>query len=126
MKIFLKLLPYLIIIALGFGIYGGFKYMSDEVSKAKEQVQTLLIQKSELENKVDTLNTIKDISIEQQVQFQHNEKESIKYINDFNNKVNELTFNEDKDILLMKINNYEVCMAKNSLNPEIKCVLNLK
>lgn len=126
MKIFLKLLPYLIIIALGFGIYGGFKYMSDEVSKAKEQVQTLLIQKSELENKVDTLNTIKDISIEQQVQFQHNEKESIKYINDFNNKVNELTFNEDKDIILMKINNYEVCMAKNSLNPEIKCELNLK
>lgn len=126
MKLFLKLLPYLIIIALGFGIYGGFKYMSDEVSKAKEQVQTLLIQKSELENKVDTLNTIKDISIEQQVQFQHNEKESIKYINDFNNKVNELTFNEDKDIILMKINNYEVCMAKNSLNPEIKCELNLK
>jgi hypothetical protein len=126
MKIFLKLLPYLIIIALGFGIYGGFKYMSDEVSKAKEQVQTLLIQKSELENKVDTLNTIKDISIEQQVQLQHNEKESIKYINDFNNKVNELTFNEDKDIILMKINNYEVCMAKNSLNPEIKCELNLK
>lgn len=126
MKIFLKLLPYLIIIALGFGIYGGFKYMSDEVSKAKEQVQTLLIQKSELKNKVDTLNTIKDISIEQQVQLQHNEKESIKYINDFNNKVNELTFNEDKDIILMKINNYEVCMAKNSLNPEIKCELNLK
>lgn len=126
MKIFLKLLPYLIIIALGFGIYGGFKYMSDEVSKAKEQVQTLIIQKSELENKVDTLNTIKDISIEQQVQLQHNEKESIKYINDFNNKVNELTFNEDKDIILMKINNYEVCMAKNSLNPEIKCELNLK
>lgn len=126
MKLFLKLLPYLIIIALGFGIYGGFKYMSDEVSKAKEQVQTLLIQKSELENKVDTLNTIKDISIEQQVQLQHNEKESIKYINDFNNKVNELTFNEDKDIILMKINNYEVCMAKNSLNPEIKCKLNLK
>jgi hypothetical protein len=126
MKIFLKLLPYLIIIALGFGIYGGFKYMSDEVSKAKEQVQTLLIQKSELENKVDTLNTIKDISIEQQVQLQHNEKESIKYINDFNNKINELTFNEDKDIILMKINNYEVCMAKNSLNPEIKCELNLK
>lgn len=126
MKLFLKLLPYLIIIALGFGIYGGFKYMSDEVSKAKEQVQTLLIQKSELENKVDTLNTIKDISIEQQVQLQHSEKESIKYINDFNNKVNELTFNEDKDIILMKINNYEVCMAKNSLNPEIKCELNLK
>lgn len=126
MKIFLKLLPYLIIIALGFGIYGGFKYMSDEVSKAKEQVQTLLIQKSELENKVDTLNTIKDISIEQQVQLQHNEKESIKYINNFNNKINELTFNEDKDIILMKINNYEVCMAKNSLNPEIKCELNLK
>ena len=126
MKLFLKLLPYLIIIALGFGIYGGFKYMSDEVCKAKEQVQTLLIQKSELENKVDTLNTIKDISIEQQVQLQHNEKESIKYINDFNNKVNELTFNEDKDIILMKINNYEVCMAKNSLNPEIKCELNLK
>ena len=75
MKIFLKLLPYLIIIALGFGIYGGFKYMSDEVSKAKEQVQTLLIQKSELENKVDTLNTIKDISIEQQVQLQHRQQE---------------------------------------------------
>ena len=35
----------------------------------------------------------------------------------FINKVNELKLDEDPNVILVKINNYEVCMAKNSLNP---------
>ena len=47
MNIFLKFLPYLLIIALGAGIYGGFRYMSNELSITKEQNQTLIIKNNE-------------------------------------------------------------------------------
>lgn len=126
MNIFLKLLPYLLIITLGYGIYGGFKYMSSELSKAKEQNICLTTENSELLSRIENLTKTSNITVEQLEQIRKNEKESLKYIAEFNNKVNELKFEEDKDIVLMKINNYEVCMAKNSLNPKIKCELELQ
>lgn len=126
MNIFLKLLPYLIIVALGFGIYGGFKYMSNELTKAKEQNICLTTENAELINQINTLKETSNITVEQLEQIRKNEKNSLKYINEYNNKINDLKLNEDSDIILMKINNYEVCMAKNSLNPEIKCELELQ
>ena len=126
MNIFLKLLPYLIIVALGFGIYGGFKYMSNELAKAKEQNICLTTENAELINQINTLKETTNITVEQLEQIRKNEKNSLKYINEYNNKINDLKLNEDSDIILMKINNYEVCMAKNSLNPEIKCELELQ
>jgi len=126
MNIFLKLLPYLIIVALGFGIYGGFKYMSNELAKAKEQNICLTTENAELINQINTLKETSNITVEQLEQIRKNEKNSLKYINEYNNKINDLKLDEDSDIILMKINNYEVCMAKNSLNPEIKCELELQ
>ena len=114
MNIFLKFLPYLLIIALGAGIYGGFRYMSNELSITKEQ------------NQIKTISTTANVTVEQLEQIRKNEKESLKYISETNLKIDALELNEDSNIILMKINNYEVCMAKNSLNPEIKCELNIK
>ena len=126
MNIFLKLLPYLIIVALGFGIYGGFKYMSKELTKAKEENVCLTTENAELVNQINVLKATSNITLDQLEQMRKNEKTSLKYINEFNNQVNELKLDEDPNIILMKINNYEVCMAKNSLNPEIKCELELQ
>lgn len=126
MNIFLKFLPYLLIIALGAGIYGGFRYMSNELSITKEQNQTLIIKNNELQNQIKTISTTANVTVEQLEQIRKNEKESLKYISETNLKIDVLELNEDSNIILMKINNYEVCMAKNSLNPEIKCELNIK
>ena len=126
MNIFLKFLPYLLIIALGAGIYGGFRYMSNELSITKEQNQTLIIKNNELQNQIKTISTTSTVTVEQLEQIRKNEKESLKYISETNLKIDALELNEDSNIILMKINNYEVCMAKNSLNPEIKCELNIK
>lgn len=126
MNIFLKFLPYLLIIALGAGIYGGFRYMSNELSITKEQNQTLIIKNNELQNQIKTISTTANVTVEQLEQIRKNEKESLKYISETNLKIDALELNEDENIILMKINNYEVCMAKNSLNPEIKCELNIK
>ena len=126
MNIFLKFLPYLLIIALGIGIYGGFRYMSNELSITKEQNQTLIIKNNELQNQIKTISTTANVTVEQLEQIRKNEKESLKYISETNLKIDALELNEDSNIILMKINNYEVCMAKNSLNPEIKCELNIK
>lgn len=126
MNIFLKFLPYLLIIALGAGIYGGFRYMSNELSITKEQNQTLIIKNNEIQNQIKTISTTANVTVEQLEQIRKNEKESLKYISETNLKIDALELNEDSNIILMKINNYEVCMAKNSLNPEIKCELNIK
>lgn len=126
MNIFLKFLPYLLIIALGAGIYSGFRYMSNELSITKEQNQTLIIKNNELQNQIKTISTTANVTVEQLEQIRKNEKESLKYISETNLKIDALELNEDSNIILMKINNYEVCMAKNSLNPEIKCELNIK
>ena len=106
MNIFLKLLPYLLIIALGYGIYGGFKYMSSELSKAKEQNICLTTENSELLSRIESLTQTSSITIEQLEQIRKNEKSSLKYINEFNNKVENIKFSEEPNIILMKINNY--------------------
>lgn len=100
--------------------------MSSELSKAKEQNICLTTENSELLSRIESLTQTSSITIEQLEQIRKNEKSSLKYINEFNNKVENIKFSEEPNIILMKINNYEVCMAKNSLNPEIKCKLELK
>lgn len=126
MNIFLKLLPYLIIVALGFGIYGGFRYMSNELAKAKEENICLTASNAELVAQIESLKETTNITVEQLEQIRKNEKSSLKYISEFSNRVNELSLTEDPEVILMKINNYEVCMAKNSMNPEVKCELELQ
>ena len=38
-----------------------------------------------------------------------------------NDKIDSLKLDEDKNTLIDKINAYELCVAKNSRNPHIKC-----
>lgn len=126
MKIFLKLLPYLLIIILGVSIYGGFRYMSNKVSEAENQAQCLLTEKNQLEAQLKILKEASSLTAEQLESLRKNEKASLKYINDKNIEINNLTLNEEPDIMLLKINAYEECVAKNSLNPKVICKLELQ
>ena len=125
MKIFLKLLPYLIIVALGFGIYFGFTHMSGKIAESERQNQCLIMEKQELENQVKALKEVSALSVEQLESLRKSEKESLKYINEKNSEINALTLTEEPDIMLIKINAYEECIAKNSLNPSVICKLEL-
>lgn len=126
MKIFLKLLPYLIIVALGFGIYFGFTHMSGKIAESERQNQCLIMEKQELENQVKALKEVSALSVEQLESLRKSEKESLKYINEKNSEINALTLTEEPDIMLIKINAYEECIAKNSLNPSVICKLELQ
>lgn len=125
MKIFLKLLPYLLIISLGFGLYFGFTYMSNKVAETEKREQCLIIEKEELKAQLKSLQNITNITNEQLANIMHNEKESLQYINDNNSKINALHLNKVDDTMLKKINDYQDCMAKNSLKPYNKCQLEL-
>lgn len=126
MKIFLKLLPYLIIVALGFGIYFGFAHMSGKIAESERQNQCLILEKQELENQVKSLKEVSALNVDQIESLRKSEKESLKYINEKNNEINALTLTEEPDIMLKKINVYEECIAKNSLNPSVICKLELQ
>lgn len=126
MKIFLKLLPYLLIVVLGASLYFGFVHMSNKIAESERQNQCLTLEKQELQNQIESLKAVSSLTVEQLESLRKNEKESLKYINEKNNQINSLTFSEEPDIMLMKINAYEECIAKNSLNPSIICKLELQ
>lgn len=126
LKIFLKLLPYLVIASLGFGIYYGFTNLSEKIQKTERENQCLILEKKELENQVKSLKEVSTLTVEQLEALRKSEKESLKYINDKNAEINALTLSEESDIILVKVNAYEECMAKNSLNPSVECKLELK
>lgn len=126
MKIFLKLLPYLLIIVLGLGIYFGFRYMSNEIASVESENASLIVEKNELENRLTSIAEMNNITVEQLETLIHNEHESQEYIANVSNKVDNLNLNNDIDEILVKINNYEKCMAENSLKPEVKCDLEIE
>ena len=126
MKIFLKLLPYLLIVVLGASLYFGFVHMSNKIAESERQNQCLILEKQELQNQIESLKAVSTLTVEQLESLRKSEKESLKYINEKNNEINSLTFSEEPDIMLKKINAYEECIAKNSLNPSIICKLELQ
>lgn len=126
MKIFLKLLPYLLIVALGASLYFGFVHMSNKIAESERQTQCLILEKQELENQVKSLKEVSTLTVDQLESLRKNEKASLKYINEKNNEINALTLSEDPDIMIIKINAYEECVAKNSLNPSVICKLELQ
>ena len=125
MKIFLKLLPYLLIVVLGASLYFGFVHMSNKIAESERQNQCLILEKQELQNQIESLKAVSTLTVEQLESLRKNEKESLKYINEKNNEINSLTLSEEPDIMLVKINAYEECIAKNSLNPSVICKLEL-
>ena len=61
------------------------------------------------------------ISVEQLENIQKQIYESVTYVSDTSNKIESLKLDEDKNTLIDKINAYEICVAKNSRNPSVKC-----
>ena len=85
-----------------------------------------MLEKQELENQVKSLKEVSALTVDQLESLRKSEKESLKYINEKNNEINALTLTEEPDIMLKKINAYEECIAKNSLNPSVICKLELQ
>lgn len=126
MKLLLRCLPYLIIIALSISIYFGFKYMTNKLSESKQIEQTLNIENKMLQEKMKASEELTQITIKQLEKMQSNEKEAITKINDSDVKINSLHLEKINDSLLQKINEHEDCVANNFKKPLIKCEINLK
>ena len=126
MKLFLKLLPYLIILALGFGIYFGFVHYEKIITELTKENTCIINENNALKNEIDSLKKTHDITVEQLENIQNQVKESVNYVSDTSLKIDGLKLDEDKDSLLAKINAYELCVAQNSRNPHIKCVMEME
>jgi len=126
MNLFLKLLPYLIIISLGFGIYFGFKHYESKIFQLTTDYTCVVNENNLLKEENKSLKEINNITTEQLQNIQKQVYESVTYVTDTSNKIDSLKLDEDKDILLAKINAYEICVAKNSRNPSIKCKMEME
>lgn len=121
MNLFLKLLPYLIILALGFSIYFGFRHYESKISQLTTDYTCVVNENNSLKEEIASLKEINNITTEQLQNIQKQVYESVTYVTDTSNKIDSLKLNEDKEILIGKINAYEICVAKNSRDPSIKC-----
>lgn len=121
MNLFLKLLPYLIILALGFSIYFGFRHYESKISQLTTDYTCVVNENNSLKEEIVSLKEINNITTEQLQNIQKQVYESVTYVTDTSNKIDSLKLDEDKEILIGKINAYEICVAKNSRDPSIKC-----
>lgn len=121
MNLFLKLLPYLIIISMGFGIYYGFRHYESKISSLTTELTCSINEVNQLKEENRVLKESNQITVEQLENIQKQVYESVTYVSDTSNKIDTLKLNEDKNTLINKINAYEICVAQNSRNPEIKC-----
>ena len=121
MNLFLKLLPYFFIIVMGFGIYFGFRYYESKISSLTTELTCSQEEVKQLKEENTSLKEQNKITVEQLENIQHQVYDSITYVSDTSNKIDSLKLDEDKSILIDKINAYEICVAQNSRNPHIKC-----
>ena len=121
MNLFLKLLPYFFIIVMGFGIYFGFRYYESKISSLTTELTCSQEEVKQLKEENTSLKEQNKITVEQLENIQHQVYDSITYVSDTSNKIDSLKLDEDKNILIDKINAYEICVAQNSRNPHIKC-----
>ena len=121
MNLFLKLLPYLIILALGFSIYFGFRHYESKISQLTSDYTCVVNENNSLKEEIASLKEINNITTEQLQNIQKQVYESVTYVTDTSNKIDSLKLDEDKEILIGKINAYEICVAKNSRDPSVKC-----
>ena len=123
MNLFLKALPYLLIISLGFAIYFGFRHYESKISSLTTELTCSINEVKELKEENKSLKEINNITTEQLENIQKQIYESVTYVSDTSNKIDALKLDEDKETLINKINAYEICVAKNSRNPNIKCIM---
>lgn len=126
MNLFLKLLPYLIIVAMGFGIYFGFRYYESKISSLTSELTCSINEVKGLKEENTSLKEQNKITVEQLQNIQKQVYESVTYVSDTSNKIDSLKLDEDKNTLIDKINAYELCVAKNSRNPSIKCKMEME
>ena len=126
MNLFLKALPYLLIISLGFAIYFGFRHYESKIFQLTTDYTCVVNENNLLKEENKSLKEINNITTEQLQNIQKQVYESVTYVTDTSNKIDSLKLNENKDTLLAKINAYEICVAKNSRNPSIKCKMEFK
>lgn len=121
-----KALPYLIIIALGVSIYAGFRYYSGRIENLTRENTQLQTQNAEVNNNLNTLKNLYNISLKQVEELQNQQKESLGYVAELRQALNSMdlkkAYEEDADKLLKTINDYEKCYAINTIkNPSMKC-----
>ena len=126
MNLFLKALPYLLIISLGFAIYFGFRHYESKIFQLTTDYTCVVNENNLLKEENKSLKEINNITTEQLQNIQKQVYESVTYVTDTSNKIDSLKLNENKDTLLANINAYEICVAKNSRNPSIKCKMEFK
>jgi hypothetical protein len=125
MRVFLKVLPYLLVVVLGICIFFGFRYMSNQLSQANAEKQCLIDEKNALTAELDGLKEQNAITINQLEQLQKNEKESLNNVLTSSAEIDNINLSGDKAELLKKINEHEKCVATNSLKPTVKCTMEL-
>ena len=121
-----KIWPYLLIAVLGIAIYFGFVYFSNKVEELTRQNTLLEERNAEINNNYNTLKNMYNISLKQVEELQKQQKESLQYVADLRQKLNDMdlkkAYTEDADKLLKTINDYEKCYSINLIkNPSYKC-----
>lgn len=121
-----KALPYIIIVILGLSIYFGFVYFSNKIEKLSRENTQLQNQNAEVNNNLNTLKNLYNISLKQVEELQKQQKESLQYVSELKQALNEMNlsqaYNEDAEKLLQTINDYEKCYALNTIkDPTLKC-----
>jgi len=126
LSIIKKIWPYLLIAALGLAIFFGFRYYSGKIEELTRQNTILETQNAEVNNNLNTLKNLYNISLKQVEELQNQQKESLGYVAELRQALNEMdlkkAYDEDADKLLKTINDYEKCYAINTIkDPSLKC-----
>ena len=121
-----KIWPYLLIAILGLAIYFGFVHFSNKVEELTRENTILEERNAEINNNYNTLKNMYNISLKQVEELQKQQKESLQYVSDLRQKLNEMdlkkAYAEDAEKLLKTINDYEKCYSANLIkNPSYKC-----
>jgi uncharacterized protein YlxW (UPF0749 family) len=106
---------------MGFGIYYGFRHYESKISSLTSELTCSINEVNQLKEENRVLKESNQITVEQLENIQKQVYESVTYVSDTSNKIDTLKLDEDKNTLINKINAYEICVAQNSRNPEIKC-----
>lgn len=126
LSIIKKIWPYLLIAVLGLAIFFGFKYYSGRIEDLTRQNTILEEKNSEINNNYNTLKNMYNISLKQVEELQKQQKESLQYVANLRQALNEMDlrkeYSKDAEKLLNTINDYEKCYSINTIkNPSMKC-----
>lgn len=114
-----------ILVATIIGLIGGLKYYQNKFEITQNNLIIMETKNKQLESDKIALQKTTSISLKQLEEIRKSEKKSIQYIAEKNKQIDNITFSEPIDIILIKINKYEECMTVNFNKPEVNCELGL-